>query len=96
MHAHQGLYLECWGGPIKDKDRSDVVVEELTDPVEEEDEVGIGDRLPMPIPQTFHRLVQPDTHVWSVLVSMCMYVCECACIYVCTFMYMYICMYLCV
>ena len=61
---HQGHLLEGGCGSVKHKHRFDVVVEELTNPVEEDQEVGVGERVPMYISRPLHCLVQPDTYVW--------------------------------
>ena len=41
-----------------------MVVEELTNPVEEYQEVGVREGVPMCISRPLHCLVQPDTYVW--------------------------------
>ena len=38
-----------------------MIVEELTNPVEEYQEVGVGEGIPLCIPRPLHCLVQPDT-----------------------------------
>ena len=63
---HQSLLLEGGCGSIKHKHRFDVIVEELTNPVEEYQEVGVGEGIPLCIPRPLHCLVQPDTHIWCV------------------------------
>ena len=63
---HQSLFLEGGCGSIKHKHRFDVIVEELTNPVEEYQEVGVGEGIPLCIPRPLHCLVQPDTHIWCV------------------------------
>ena len=45
-----------------------MIVEELTNPVEEYQEVGVGEGIPLCIPRPLHCLVQPDTHIWCVCV----------------------------
>ena len=65
---HQSLLLEGGCGSIKHKHRFDVIVEELTNPVEEYQEVGVGEGIPLCIPRPLHCLVQPDTHIWCVCV----------------------------
>ena len=65
---HQSLLLEGGCGSIKHKHRLDVIVEELTNPVEEYQEVGVGKGIPLCIPRPLHCLVQPDTHIWCVCV----------------------------
>ena len=61
---HQGHLLEGGCGSVEHKHRFDVVVKELTNPVEEDQEVGVGERVPMCISRSLHCLVQPDTYVW--------------------------------
>ena len=61
---HQGHLLEGGCGSVEHKHRFDVVVKELTNPVEEDQEVGVGERVPMYISRPLHCLVQPDTYVW--------------------------------
>ena len=61
---YQGHLLEGGCGSVKHKHWFDVVVEELTNPVEEDQEVGMGEGVPMCISRPLHCLVQPDTHVW--------------------------------
>ena len=65
---HQSLLLEGGCGSIKHKHWFDVIVEELTNPVEEYQEVGVGEGIPLCIPRPLHCLVQPDTHIWCVCV----------------------------
>ena len=65
---HQSLLLECGCGSIKHEHRFDVIVEELTNPVEEYQEVGVGEGIPLCIPRPLHCQVQPDTHIWCVCV----------------------------
>ena len=65
---HQSHLLECGCGSIKHEHRFDVIVEELTNPVEEHQEVGVGEGIPLCIPRPLHCLVQPDTHIWCVCV----------------------------
>jgi len=61
---YQSHLLEGGCGSIKHKHRFDVVVEELTNPVEEDQEVGVREGVPICISCSLHCLVQPDTHVW--------------------------------
>ena len=63
---HQSLLLEGGCGSIKHEHWFDVIVEELTNPVEEYQEVGVGEGIPLCIPCPLHCLVQPDTHIWCV------------------------------
>ena len=65
---HQSHLLEGGCGSIKHKHWFDVIVEELTNPVEEYQEVGVREGIPLCIPRPLHCLVQPDTHIWCVCV----------------------------
>ena len=65
---HQSLLLEGGCGSIKHEHWFNMIVEELTNPVEEYQEVGVGEGIPLCIPRPLHCLVQPDTHIWCVCV----------------------------
>jgi hypothetical protein len=57
--------LQLWSGTIKHEHWLDVIVEQLTDAVEEHNQVSIRDRLSTAITDTLHRLVQPDAHIYK-------------------------------
>lgn len=67
--TYQSLLLQQRCVPIKHKDRPDAEEEQLTDAVEECEEVGVLDTVAFTVPYPLHCLVQPYTDVWGCLVK---------------------------
>lgn len=67
--THQSLPLQQRSVAIKHKHWSDAEEEQLTDAVEEGEEVGVVDAVAFAVPHPFHSLVQPYTDVWRRLVE---------------------------
>lgn len=61
--TYKGLLLQQRCVPIKHKDRPDAEEKQLADAVEESEQVGVLDAVAVPVPHSFHRLVQPYTDV---------------------------------
>ena len=62
---HQSLLFQGGSAPVKNKDRLDLVVEELADTREEEGEVGRLQGLPRAVSGAVDCLVEPYTHVYG-------------------------------
>lgn len=63
--TYQTLLLQQWSVPIKHKDWPDAEEEQLTDAVEECEEVGVLDTVTITVPYPLYCLVQPYTDVWG-------------------------------
>lgn len=61
--TYQSLSLQQWRLPIKHKHRPDAEEEQLTDAVEESEEVGVLDTVTFTVPHPLHCLVQPYADV---------------------------------
>lgn len=67
--TYQSLFLQQWGVSIKHKDRLDAEEEQLTDAVEESEEMSVLDTVAFTVPHPLHCLVQPYTDIWRCLVK---------------------------
>lgn len=61
--AHQRLFLEQRRVSIVHEHGSDAEEQQLTEAMEEREEMSVLNRVPIAIPHAFHRLIQPDTDV---------------------------------
>lgn len=66
---YQSLFLQQRCVPIKHKDRLDAEEEQLTDAVEESEQVCVLDTVAITVPHPLHCLVQPYTDVWRCVVK---------------------------
>lgn len=63
--TYQSLFLQQRCVSIKHEDRPDAEEEQLTEAVEEGEEVGVLDTVAVAVPHTLHCLVQPYADVWG-------------------------------
>ena len=63
--TYQSLFLQQRCVPIKHKYGPDAEEEQLTDAVEESEEVGVLHTVTFTVPHPFHCLVQPYTDVYE-------------------------------
>lgn len=59
--THQCTFLECWRTPVKHKDGLDAVKQQLTDPMKDAHEIGVGALLA--VADAVQELVDPNTHI---------------------------------
>ncbi len=65
VHIYQRLLFEKGRGSIKHEDGFDPVVQQLTDAMEQQDQVGIWDRLSLSRAHALNSLVQPYANIWG-------------------------------